>query len=176
MTRKRAKTIRIIEPPPPSSTNEIKCIELDESPPPPKKGAVTFELVEPSPPPKSEMRTATYELLQSTPKSRRNKCEVAKVVVVPRHILRSLQGTKVVRGQVSKTEAEKLRANPDADELTRLILRFLVDHPDRSFTATEIGKAIEEVGRNKVRLLLSGLGVEYHRQGKFLFSLNPPEQ
>ena len=67
MTRKRAKTIRIIEPPPPSSTNEIKCIELDESPPPPKKGAVTFELVEPSPPPKSEMRTATYELLQSTP-------------------------------------------------------------------------------------------------------------
>lgn len=198
MARKRVKTIRIIEPPPPSGSEEIKYIELVEPQPPPKsrKEDVTYielvepqppseskqrkvtyiELVEPPPPPKSKKGAVTYVLVEPPPKSRRQKCEVVKVVVVPRHILRSLNGTKVVRGQVSETEAEKLRAIPDADELTRLILRFLVDHPDRSFTATEIGKAIAEVGRNKVRLLLTGLGVEYRRQGKVLFSLKPAEK
>ncbi len=176
MTRKRAKTIRIIEPPPSAKKEDVRFVEIVEPPPPSSTNEIkSIESVKPPPP--SKKGEVTYiELVEPPPTSRKHKRKVLKVVAVPGHILRSLHGNRVVRGQVSETEAEKLRAIPDADDLTRLVLRFLVDHSDRGFTATEIGNAVEEVGRNKVRLLLTGLGVEYRRHGKVLFSINPPRK
>ena len=106
--------------------------------------------------------------------ARKKVTRTYQVVAVPERILRLLNYGTMSRDDVSEEDLEKLATIRNVVELARTILDFLLNDPNRGFTATEISEAVESVSRNKVRLLLAGLGVEHRHRGRTLFSIYPP--
>lgn len=178
MRIKRKKTNNAVEPLRPLNKEKVRSIHLVQSPAPTKQAnekLVRYVVKQPEPLQEDEEKLVHYVIKPPAPSKSQQKPGIIKLVSVPGHIMRALQGSSVARENLSEAVAEKLVSIRNADDLAKSILRFLINHADRGFTASEICTAVEGVGRNKVRLLLAGLGVEYRRCGKVLFSINPPE-